>query len=56
MKRSIEEVIKRVDATMSLENMPLSEEDKKRLRDIEEGRTTLQEEREKILLKYRKQV
>jgi len=54
MKRSIEEIIKRVDATMALEDMPLTEEDKQRIRDINEGRTTSEEERQKLIEKYRR--
>ena len=55
MKRSTEEIIKREDATMALENMPLTEEDKQRIRDIHDGRTTTQEERNKLLEKYWRQ-
>lgn len=54
MKRSTEEIIKRVDATMALENMPLTDEDKQRIRDIYEGKTTAEEERQKLIEKYRR--
>jgi len=40
--RDIEQKIRGVDATMAMEGMPLTDEDKNRLRDIFEGRTTVE--------------
>lgn len=55
-KKSTEEVINNVNATMAMEDMPLTEEDKQRLRDCMDGKTTVSAEVEKIKEKYRKQV
>lgn len=55
-KKSMEEVINNVNSTMKLEGMPLTDEDKQRLKDCYEGKTTVSEEVEKIKEKYRKQV
>jgi hypothetical protein len=41
--KDAEQKIREVNATMSMEGMPLTDEDKARLRDILEGRTTAEE-------------
>lgn len=35
------QTIKEVDATMRMENMPLTDKDKQRLKDIADGKTTV---------------
>lgn len=52
MKRTVEEKIARVNATMALENMELTEEDKQRIRDIESGKSTVEDEINNIKKKY----
>ncbi len=52
MKKDIEKIIRNVDGTMSLEGMPLTEEDKKRIRDVNSGKTTVEIEIEKLNKKY----
>ena len=52
MKKDIEKIIHNIDGTMSLEGISLTEEDKQRLRDIDEGKTTVAQEIDKLNKKY----
>ena len=47
------QIIKEVNATMRMENMPLTNEDKQRLKDIADGKTTVNEAINKIIKKYK---
>lgn len=47
------QTIKEVDATMKMENMPLTDEDRRRLKDIADGRTTADEAVAEIIKEYR---
>ncbi|MDR1320692.1 MAG: antitoxin VbhA family protein [Gracilibacteraceae bacterium] len=47
-----EQKIREVDATMAMEGMPLSDEDKSRLRDIFEGKTTVEETVQVLIQKH----
>lgn len=47
------QIIKEVDATMRMENMPLTNEDKQRLKDIADGKTTVNEAINKIIKEYK---
>jgi len=49
MKQS---TIIRVNGTMALENMSLTEEDKQRIRNCQDGKSTVESEIEKIKQKY----
>jgi hypothetical protein len=48
----IEQKIREVDATMSMEDMPLTDEDKIRLRNIFEGKTTVEETVRNLVQKH----
>ncbi len=50
--RDTEQKIRSVDATMSMEGMPLTDEDKNRLKDIFEGRVTVEETVRKLVQKH----
>lgn len=52
MKKEIEKVIRNVNGSMSLEGMSLTEEDKKRIRNIDSGKTTITREIDKLNQKY----
>ena len=45
----IEKTVEKIDKSMEIEDMPLSDEDKKILADCMSGKTTYEEERRKIL-------
>lgn len=45
--KNIENIIEKVNNTMKIENMPLTEEDKKSIRNILSGKTTVEEELKK---------
>jgi hypothetical protein len=47
-------MIKEVDATMRISNMPLTDEDKKRLKDIADGKITVDEAIAEITKKHKK--
>jgi hypothetical protein len=51
--RNTEQKIREVDATMAMEGMPLTTEDKNRLRDIFEGRTTAERTVRALIQKHR---
>lgn len=46
-------ILREVDATMRMENMPLTTEDKRRLKSIADKKTTTKKEIEKILRNYK---
>ena len=46
-------ILREVDATMRMENMPLTAEDKRRLKSIADKKTTTKKEIEKILRNYK---
>jgi len=50
----IEEKIRRLDAAMAQEGMPLSEELKRKLYQCFKGQTSIEDERKKTLMKYKK--
>jgi hypothetical protein len=50
--KDIKQKIREVDATMSMEGMPLTDDDKTRLRDIFEGRATVDETVQKLVQKH----
>jgi hypothetical protein len=50
--KDIEQKIREVNATMTMEGMPLTDEDKTRLRDILEGRTTAEETVRRLVKKH----
>lgn len=50
----IQEHIRKVDGAMAQEGMPLTKEDKKNLYNCLIGKTTYDEERKKVIEKYRK--
>ncbi|MDR0520192.1 MAG: hypothetical protein LBG82_09165 [Clostridiales Family XIII bacterium] len=50
--RDTEQKIREVDATMAMEGMPLTDEDKSRLRDIFEGRTTVERTVQALIKKH----
>lgn len=52
MKKDVEKIIRNIDGTMAIEGMPLTEEDKQRIRDLDEGKTTVAQEIEKLNKKY----
>ncbi|MDQ0360271.1 antitoxin VbhA family protein [Breznakia pachnodae] len=52
MKEETKNIIDRVNATMALEGMPLTEEIKEKLRKCIEGESTTEIERQKIIDKY----
>ena len=51
MKR-IERIIENVNATMSMENMPLTRDDKKRLKECLEGKTSFDDAVTTLVKKY----
>jgi len=52
MAKDIEKIICKINGTMALEGMPLSKEDKQRIRNIAEGKISVSQEIEKLNLKY----
>jgi len=50
--RSTAQKIRAVDATMTMEGMPLTDEDKKRLEDIFEGKTTVEQTVQNLIRKH----
>jgi hypothetical protein len=50
--RDIEQEIREVDATMSMEGMPLSEADKEDMRAVLRGEVSLKEMRQRIIDEY----
>ena len=50
--RSTEQKIRIVDATMAMEGMPLTDEDKKRLRDIFDGNATVEKTVQDLVRKH----
>jgi len=50
--RSTDQKIRIVNATMAMEGMPLTSEDKKRLRDIFDGRATVEETVQDLIKKH----
>jgi hypothetical protein len=51
--RDTEQKIREVNATMAMEGMPLTDEDKNRLRDIFDGRTTVEKTVQELIQKHR---
>ena len=45
-------IINNINATMSMENMPLLKEDKERLRDCLEGKVSYEDEIDKLIKQY----
>lgn len=45
-------IINNINATMSMENMSLSKEDKERLRDCLEGKVSYEDEIDKLIKQY----
>ena len=54
--RSTDQKIRAVDATMAMEGMPLTEEDKKRLRDIFEGKSSVEKTVQDLVRKHSRKV
>ena len=52
MGKNIEMIIRKVNGTMSLEGMPLAEEDKQRIKNLASGKTTVSEEIRNLNNKY----
>ena len=50
--RDTEQKIRAVDATMAMEGMPLTVEDKNRLRDIFDGKTTAEKTVQDLIKKH----
>jgi hypothetical protein len=50
--RDTEQKIREVNATMSMEDMPLTEEDKARLRDIFDGKVTVESAVQQLVQKH----
>ena len=50
--RSTEQKIRIVNATMAMEGMPLTEEDKKRLRDVFDGHKTVERTVQDLVRKH----
>jgi antitoxin Phd len=50
--RDTDQKIREVNATMAMEGMPLTDEDKNRLRDIFEGRTTVEKTVQALIQKH----
>lgn len=47
------QTIREIDATMRMENMPLTDEDRQRLKDIADGRTTADKAITEIIKEYK---
>ena len=54
--RSTEQKIRAVDATMAMEGMPLTDEDRKRLRDIYDGKATVEKTVQDLVKKHSQKV
>ncbi len=54
MMSDLECILANVDATMRMEGMPLTDEDKNRILDCLVGKTTFDNEIKKIIEKYKK--
>ncbi|MCL2228100.1 MAG: hypothetical protein FWB97_10855 [Oscillospiraceae bacterium] len=54
--RSTEQKIRIVDATMAMEGMPLTDEDKKRLRDVFDGNATVERTVQELVRKHSREV
>jgi len=52
-KKTVDEIIKHVEATMTIEGMPLTDEDKLRIHNCHVGKSTVEEEIRKIKEKYK---
>ena len=50
--RDIEQIIREVDSTMAMEGMPLTKDDKKRIKDIYHGHTTADETIKELIRKH----
>lgn len=48
-----QQIIKNVNGTMSIEGMPLTEEDKQRIKDILDGKIKAEEAIQNIIVKYK---
>lgn len=53
MNKTVDGIIKHVDATMTLEGMPLTTEDMQRIHKCHSGESTVEEEIRKIKEKYK---
>lgn len=53
MSPKAEEIIRKVNGTMAMEGMPLTHEDKERLRKCIEGESTIELEKQKIIKRIR---
>ncbi len=54
--RDVEQLIREVNGTMAIEGMPLTDEDKKRVRDIIIGRTRIDDIINQLKDKYKAQI
>lgn len=54
MNKQIEKTIHDIDFTMTMENMPLTEQDKQRLRDCLTGKADMQEVLKQTIAKHSK--
>ncbi len=52
MSEAIEKIIREVDVTMTMENMPLTEQDKNRIRDCLAGKVSFEEAIRKTVEKH----
>lgn len=52
-KKTVDEIIQDVEATMKIEGMFLTEGDKQRIRNCYDGKSTVEEEVKKIKEKYK---
>ncbi len=50
----IDRIIENVNATMDMENMPLTNENKEMIRACLEGRTSFSDMLEKVIIKYKR--
>ena len=51
--KKYDRIINNIDATMSMENMPLLQEDKDRIRQCLEGKVSYEDEINKLIKKYK---
>lgn len=50
--RDVEKIIGEINGTMAIENMPLTQEDREMLRRCLTGKSTTEEERNRLIKKY----
>ena len=54
MAKTTAQKIAHINGTMAMENMHLSNEDRRTLQDCYDGKTTVEQEKERIIAQYRK--